>query len=111
MKRSIRKASFKTGLLFIVALTTGISHGRAPPRYGDSLVDAFDYMTTSSGGKSAENQGIFNKLFNFQDIYSQWIEVYGMLAQTEEYKEKKRQQNEKYGVYRSGEGTPEELMQ
>ncbi len=55
MKLSIRKASFNTGLLFIVALSTGISHGRAPPRYGDSLVDAYDYMTTSSGGKSGEN--------------------------------------------------------
>lgn len=34
-----------------------------------------------------------------------------MIAQTEDYKEKRRLQNDKYGVYRSGEGTPEEVMQ
>jgi len=42
-------------------------------------------------------------------MYSQWLDVYGMLAKTEEYQEKIRKRNEQYGVYRSGEGTPEEL--
>jgi len=42
-------------------------------------------------------------------MYSQWLEVYGMLAKTEEYQDKIRKRNERYGVYRSGEGTPEEL--
>ena len=42
-------------------------------------------------------------------MYSQWLEVYGMLAKTEEYQKKIRKRNERYGVYRSGEGTPEEL--
>ena len=52
---------------------------------------------------------MFSRLFNFEEIYGQWMEIYGMLAKTEEYKEKVRIQNERYGVYRSGEGTPEEV--
>jgi len=33
-----------------------------------------------------------------------------MLTKSEEYVEKVRKQNEKYGVYRSGEGTIEEII-
>jgi hypothetical protein len=33
-----------------------------------------------------------------------------MLTKSEEYVEKVRKQNERYGVYRSGEGTPEEIL-
>ena len=105
--KAVRKTSFMiSSLLFIVGQINAIS---TPPRYGNSLVDAYDYMTTSSGGKS-DNQGMLSGLFGFQDLYNQWQEVYGFLANTEEYQQKVRDINHKYGIYRSGEGTPEELL-
>ena len=51
-------------------------------------------------------------MFNQLDVmYSSFIEVYGMLTKNEEYLEKVQQQNERYGVYRSGEGTPSEILE
>jgi hypothetical protein len=60
----IRNKSFTAGLLIIVALVD-LSQSFSPPRYANSLVDAYDYMTTSSMGGKSENQGIFSRLFNF----------------------------------------------
>jgi hypothetical protein len=51
---------------------------------------------------------MFNQL---EVMYSSFIEVYGMLSKNEEYLEKVRLQNERYGVYRSGEGTPSEILE
>ena len=60
----IRNKSFTAGLLIIVALVD-LSQGLSPPRYSNSLVDAYDYMTQSPQGGKPENQGIFSRLFNF----------------------------------------------
>ena len=57
----IRNKSFTAGLLIIVALVD-LSQSLTPPRYASSLVDAYDYMTSSG---NSENQGIFSRLFNF----------------------------------------------
>jgi len=56
--------------------------------------------------------GLFGQMFSqIGELYSSFNEVYGMLTRSEEYVDKVRKENEKYGVYRSGEGTPEERMQ
>ena len=57
----IRNKSFTAGLLIIVALVD-LSQSFTPPRYANSLVDAYDYMTSSG---NSENKGIFSRLFNF----------------------------------------------
>ena len=44
-------------------------------------------------------------------MYSGFIEAYGMITKSEEYLQKQRYHNERFGVYRSGEGTPEEIAQ
>jgi hypothetical protein len=38
-------------------------------------------------------------------------DVYGALTRSEEWKRKKRISHERYGAFRSGEGTPEEIRQ
>ena len=60
----IRNKSITTGLLIIVALVD-LSQSMSPPKYSNSLVDAYDYMTSSTKGGKSENQGIFSRLFNF----------------------------------------------
>jgi hypothetical protein len=56
--------------------------------------------------------GIFGQMFtHIEELYSSFTEVYGMLTKSEEHMEKVRKMNERYGVYRSGEGTPEEIME
>ena len=46
----------------------------------------------------------------FEHIVEQWTEMYGMLTKSDDYKRKLKEEHEKYGAFRSGEGTEQEIM-
>lgn len=50
-------------------------------------------------------------LFNFDQVYDQLYEAYGALTRSEEYLEKLRAKHERYGAFRSGEGTIADITQ
>ncbi len=61
--------------LFVVALFS-ITTAREGPQ-SDSFNDVFNYMTSTT---TKDSKSVFSRLFNFEEIYGQWMEVYGMLA-------------------------------
>lgn len=75
---------------------------------------AFKSAPISQGGNEVdeEEQGSSNggMFFNLEKMYEQWNEVYGLLTKSDEYMRKKRERHEKYGAFRSGEGTAEEII-
>jgi hypothetical protein len=48
---------------------------------------------------------------SIEKMFEQWNELVGMFTKSEKYREKVRENHEKYGAFRSGEGTPDEVRE
>ena len=72
-----------------------------------SMFDQVSNMILPSQLTNDKSEGIANGIINSIDaFYTQFFDVYGMLTRSDEYLQKVRQNHERYGAFRSGEGTP-----